>query len=137
MEVSASDNDVVDRVEFFVDGSLEAIDSDAPYQFSLLAPFGKTELELMGTAFDLSGNSASASRTVPLDPDLPPMVQIVQPVTGQQIFEGTTITIEAEANDDVGVATVVLEVNGTELPFFTGPPYTFEFVVGLGDGGTN
>jgi hypothetical protein len=65
VQVTASDNVAVARIEFYVDGALRALDYLGPYQwaFDTTTTTNKTHL-LTARAYDVAGNSASA--TIPV-----------------------------------------------------------------------
>ena len=58
---------------------------------------------------------------------VPPTVQITSPTAGTQIIQGSTVTVTASAEDDVGVASVSLLVNGQVVSTTSAAPYTFTF----------
>lgn len=62
MNVSASDNVGVSRVEFYVDGSLKATSTSAPYSFSLnTRKWSKGTHTLQAKAYDAAGNQGSSA----------------------------------------------------------------------------
>lgn len=58
---------------------------------------------------------------------VPPTVQITSPTAGTQVIQGSTVTVTANAEDDVGVASVSLLVNGQVVSTTSAAPYTFTF----------
>src|SRR5437868_4762486 len=61
VQVQAGDNVGVSRVEFYVDGSLRATDTQAPYTFNFdTTAAGNGSHVLKAIAYDATGNSASA-----------------------------------------------------------------------------
>lgn len=63
---------------------------------------------------------------------IPPQVFITSPASGTSVTEGSSVTVTANATDDVDVATVKLLVNGAEVDSDSGAPYEFSFNVPLG-----
>jgi Tol biopolymer transport system component len=64
---------------------------------------------------------------------LAPTVIVESPRDGATAQEATTITLEATAADDVGVASVQLLVNGAQYgPLLAAPPYRVDYTVPLG-----
>ena len=58
---------------------------------------------------------------------VPPTVQITSPTAGTQVIQGSTVTVTASAEDDIGVASVSLLVNGQVVSTTSAVPYTFTF----------
>ena len=63
---------------------------------------------------------------------IPPTVAITSPLAGSEHVEGTTVTVRAEASDDVGVAAVSFLVDG--VPAFNDgvAPFEFSYAIPLG-----
>jgi len=59
--------------------------------------------------YDAVGNILSVTRTTNNDP---PTVQITSPAGGETFMEGAPILVTVDANDDVGVVSVDLTVDG-------------------------
>ena len=124
----ASDNIGVDRVEFFIDGFLRETVTTPPYNY-----LWDTSQENAGghnlhaRAFDLSGNSGvSPVITVTVDSlidNIPPDVNIVNPLNGQ-IVSGT-VNVVAEATDNVGVDRVEFFIDGILRQTVSAPPYNY------------
>ena len=82
---TASDFDgYIDRVEFFVDGSLVHTSHGEPHGFTWTAPMVQRNYTLLARAYDNEGASTnSATRTITVYTDnLPPSVSIAAPVDG-------------------------------------------------------
>lgn len=111
VDVAASDNVGVARVELSVGGTVVGIDSAAPFAFawdSTGAANGSRSL--VATAYDAAGNrtnSAAVSVNVantlpPVAADTtPPLVALVNPVAGAV---SGTVTVSTSASDDRGAA---------------------------------
>ncbi len=85
--------------------------------------------ELRVRVIDPAGNEGEALRTVTLIPDLPPTVQIQQPIDGQTVVEGSTIPIVVDVEDDVQVTSVELRVDGEPVHTFAFEPFVVQIVV--------
>ncbi|GAB4259093.1 MAG: hypothetical protein Kow0092_07040 [Deferrisomatales bacterium] len=119
VEVSASDNLGVVRVELYVDGAPLAAAETAPYLFSwdtAGTPEGAAVLE--ARAYDAAGNvGVSHAVTVTVDnaadpvDETPPAVVLVSPADGATV--SGRVRIEARAQDDVGVALLEALVDGS------------------------
>src|SRR5205823_5390675 len=118
---SASDNVGVVGVQFFVDGApLGAEDTSAPYSVSVgTSTSDNGSHTLTAVARDAAGNSkTSAPVTVTIangpPPDTtPPAVSISSPGNGQTV--PATVTVSANASDNVGVAGVQFRIDGANF----------------------
>ncbi len=61
-----------------------------------------------------------------------PQVRLVSPHEGLTLIEGQTITIAAEATDNVGVAQVEVRVNGVPIGVLKKSPYRLAFTIPAG-----
>lgn len=59
---------------------------------------------------------------------VPPTIQITSPASGTQVIQGSTVTVTANATDDVAVAAVNFFVNGQLAFTSTTVPYQFTFM---------
>lgn len=115
VNVSASDNIGVSKVELYARGVLVAVDSVAPFAFSWDTTTGADgSAGLLAKTFDAAGNVASSATvnvTVANTVDLsPPAITISNPTNGIKI--GNSIAIAASASDNVAVATLSIYVDG-------------------------
>ena len=117
----------IDRVEFYVNGTLRGTDSSSPYQHSLdtttLTPGSHN---LMARAYDVAGNMTSSSViaiNVTAPPDTTqPTVSITSPANNST--HSGTITVSANASDNVGVTRVEFFINGQLISTDMSSPYT-------------
>jgi len=126
---AASDNLGVAKVEFYCDGSLYSTTTSTSFSFSLnTSSLTNGSHTVMVKAYDTSGNSASASRTVsvsnsPAAPDATaPAVALTSPLNGSTVSR--SVTISASATDNVGVARVSIYVDNVLLCTDTLAPYS-------------
>jgi hypothetical protein len=64
----------------------------------------------------------------PFQPDaVAPVVAIVSPHDGDVLEPGSTLAVDVDASDDVGVASVTLRVDGQLAEARTEPPWTWHF----------
>lgn len=123
----ATDNDVIDRVEFFADGKLFATDRVATngiYDAGFLVPAAEgSSIVLSAKAYDAAGNASSpASITVSVAKDTtPPAVTIPSNPAGMRFAEGHTVSISANVTDNTGVALVELLVNSKVVSSIQNP----------------
>ncbi len=117
VSASASDNVGVAKVQFLVDGSpLGAPDLTPPYSTTLSpASFANGPHTLTAVATDLSGNSANASIGIVISnaDTIPPSISITSPGGGSTV--SGTITLSASASDNVGVASVQFQLDGSNF----------------------
>jgi hypothetical protein len=80
-----------------------------------------------GTATDNAGNTAtSASYKISIDQTLPSILQFSSPT---QLAPGQSGTATVTATDNIGVASVVFQLNGTIISTLLGPPYAASFTI--------
>jgi beta-lactamase superfamily II metal-dependent hydrolase len=123
---SASDNVGVTRVEFFLDGALQATDTTSPYSWSWnTATSTNAAHSLTSKAFDAANNNAtSAAVSVTVNNDLTaPITSITAPAGGATVSGTTTVT--ASASDNVGVTSVEFYVDGVLKNTDTTSPYSW------------
>lgn len=111
VDVSASDNVGVARVELSVGGSTIGIDSAAPFAFAWdTTSVANGSRSLLATAYDAAGNRASSAAvtvnvanpvSAPATDTTAPKVALVNPVAGSV---SGTVTVNASASDDSGAA---------------------------------
>lgn len=124
VSIGASDNAGVSKVELFINGSLWATDSSAPYDIawdSRLTANGSATLQAY--AWDAAGNrgqSQSVSVTVSnqVADTQAPSVSFRSPANGARI-SGTT-SIKLGASDNVGVTQLSLAIDGKTVSTVTG-----------------
>ncbi len=135
---SDSDGEVV-RVEFYVDGTLVATDTSAPYSFDA-SGLAAGDHTAQASAYD--NGSPSLSTSTPEVPftvqggssNLPPTISLTSPASGGTFPSGSAVTLSATASDPDGtVARVEFRVDGTLVSTDTSAPYSFD-VTGLADG---
>jgi hypothetical protein len=112
VQAEATDDIGVARVEFTA-GGLAGMDDEGPFEFEFQVPTGVTQLTLGATAIDFGLNQGAAPPVVlNVVSDEPPAVSITSPVGGAEFVEGSTIVVQADAMDDVGIARVDFLVDG-------------------------
>jgi thermitase len=131
VNVTASDNVGVTRVDLLVNGTLLASDTTTPYGFSWdTTSLAGSSASLIARAYDAAGNSANSHAvTVTVSSSgssdtTPPAVAISSPTGGTV---SGTVSVSVNASDNVGVTRVDLQVNGVLLASDTASPYTFSW----------
>ncbi|MDQ3908415.1 MAG: Ig-like domain-containing protein, partial [Acidobacteriota bacterium] len=128
VQVSASDNVGVTRVELYADGGLVGTKTAAPYAFSWNTdPLAETTHTLQAKAYDAANNvgtSSPVSVTVKHDVT-PPTVSLTAPAAGSTL--AGTVTVSANASDDKGVARVEFYKGATLIGTDTTAPYSVQW----------
>jgi chitinase len=124
----ASDNVGVTRVEFYVDGILEATETSAPYVYSWnTSSLADGNYTLMAKAYDAAGNvgqSEDVSIKVVKDTTRP-SVSMTSP--GNSATVSGTVAITAGASDNIGVTRVEFYANGGLISASNVAPYSFNW----------
>lgn len=129
VNVSATDNVGVVKVELNVNGALYAADTSAPFDFNWdTTSLGNANVTLTATAYDAAGNKAVspgvAVNVQNLQADsIPPAVLFTSPASGAVITSNTTINIAA--SDNVAVASVTLYIDGSQVAASTGTSLSY------------
>lgn len=125
VDVSASDNVGVSRVELFVNGTKFASDTTAPYSFSWdSAAVADGNVSLTAYAYDAAGNFASRAVTVavsnavpPSEPEktvadtVAPTASLINPTAGSTL-SASKVAVSGAGVDNVGVVALRLYVDG-------------------------
>lgn len=130
VDASATDNNSVARVDFYVDNVLKTGDTVAPYSY----PWNTT-LEtnashtLKAIAVDSGGNSSPQSTVSVVVDNAKPTVTLTAPIASATPYSGSVI-VTATAADNRALANVAFYVDGGPTPVSTinAPgPYTFNW----------
>jgi hypothetical protein len=122
LEATASDNVGVAKVEFYVDGTLIAMDSTSPHAaFWNTTGAGEGAHTLMVRAFDGAGNVRTSAEVGVTVDNTAPTTAISAPA--QNALVGGIVQVSATASDIHGVAKVELYVDGTLIGTDTSTPY--------------
>lgn len=124
----ASDNVGIQKVEFYDDQSiLVGTKTSSPYTINWNVGNTTGRRTITAKAFDTSGNSASATRSVNVvgssSDTTPPTVSITYPSNGAILSRRQSISIQATANDNVAVTQVNFEANGATICGDNSAPY--------------
>ena len=103
-----------------------------PYTIHANASSQAASVAIEATAFDEDGNKSSAAISINVQ-DSPPTVKITEPFgeagADPVVTECHTITISADATDDVAYPSVVFTVNGEPQSAITRPSFSIQFTV--------
>ena len=126
VNVSATDNVGVTRVDLLVNGTLYVTDTTAPYAFSWdtsALPDGPNTLQ--ATAYDAAGNQGNSSKitlTVAND-TIAPKVTIISPVGGAAVSGNVAISVSATDNNKV--AQISLLIDGKQVALSYGSQLSY------------
>ncbi|GGL97486.1 Ig-like domain-containing protein [Deinococcus aerophilus] len=133
---AASDNVAVTKVTFYRGNTEIGSDTTAPYTLSAAVTAADNgTVGYRAVATDAAGNSAesSASVTVNIDATMPTVSLTATPTT---ITAAGSVTLTADAKDDVGITKVTFYRGNTEIGSDTTAPYTLSAAVTAADNGT-
>lgn len=124
----ASDNVGVTKIEFYVNGILQATDTATPYVYSWnTSALATGSYTVMTKAYDAAGNigqSSTVSVNIVND-NTAPVVSLISPANNTTV-SGTTAII-ASASDNVGVSNVEFYLNGAIIFASNVAPYAFNW----------
>ena len=133
---SATDDTKVQKVTFFVDGTIVGERNQEPYHYAINTEQFRDGTHVLSVqAQDGAGNmSPQASVTVHIaQPDtLPPIVEITAPTADATLSARTSVTMEATANDDQQVTYVEFYVSGELVCTDEAAPYSCVWVTPKG-----
>lgn len=103
---NVQDDQGVVRVEFFVDGSLEVTDNEEPFQFT--RTFTTGTYQVIATAYDAQGLSASAQTTLFVRDPLPevPRIALTSPTPNSYVPFTNVTALQAGASDNESITDV-------------------------------
>jgi subtilisin family serine protease len=138
VNVTATDNVGVARVDLLVNGTVVASDATAPYAltFDSAAYEDGKQLSLQARAVDAAGNAGSSSTVaVTVANDVtPPVVTINNPKAGSTVTG--TVSVSVTATDDKKVAKISLTIDGREVAVAYGGSLNYSWNTGgKGKGG--
>ena len=130
VNVNATDNIGVTRVEFYANSGLIGTDITAPYAFSWdTSTYSDGSATLQSRAYDASGNQASSSTVsvTVINDTIPPTVAITSPANGSVV--SGSVAINAAASDNKKVAKISLLINGQEVAVAYGSTLSYTWNV--------
>ncbi|MDH3841796.1 MAG: Ig-like domain-containing protein, partial [Chromatiales bacterium] len=119
VDINASDNFGVEKVDLLVDGLTVATDTTAPFQFSWdSVDHADGEAKISARAVDVHGNRSESARVTvnvmnggeQIDDTVAPSVRIESP--GQGATVSGNVSLRAAATDEIGVTMLSITING-------------------------
>jgi thermitase len=138
VDVSASDNVGIAKVELRANGALVATDSTSPYAFSWdSTKVANGSVSLQATALDAAGNVATSSPVAvtvsnssgqTLVDTTPPSVSFTSP-SASSALTGSSVSIKVAAADDAGTASLqlTLSIDGKTVLTGTGGSLSYKW----------
>jgi thermitase len=142
VDVSASDNVGVTKVELRANGNLVAADTTSPYGFSWdSTKVANGAVNLVATAYDAAGNtgnsttvSVNVSNNVVVDPTpspvvdaTPPTVAITNPTGGSKVSGMVTVNVNASDNGGTSNLRQTLYIDGQSVASSTGGSLSYKW----------
>lgn len=127
IQANATDNNQVEKVEFYVDGIFKNSDTKEPFEYSWDTKVYKhnSSHTILVKAYDSSDNIGTAASVGVVVVDITkPIVTVTNPPNGKKVSSSTTLTIAAQTSDVSGVAQVEFRVNGVLKCTDLNIPYT-------------
>ena len=138
IQANASDDTGISHVEFFKNGTLIHSDSSFPYEYQWLVNASDNGSHTWtAKAYDRAGNSATSNTvncTVDIDV-IAPNVALTNPTAGSTYVEPGTLTVAADATDNVGITKVEFFDNGALIHTDQSSPYEFDWTYDEKDNG--
>jgi RHS repeat-associated protein len=128
LKATATDNDSIDRVEFFVDAT-ELEDTASPYSKTWTATAGTHTVK--ARAVDNEGATRTTA-SISIRGNALPTATLLAPGDGSNYVDGDIVPIKVSASDDTGVDRVEFLIDGAEAGQVTGSPYTYYWSAKLG-----
>ncbi|WP_249937193.1 S8 family serine peptidase [Roseateles sp. DAIF2] len=134
VDVTASDNVGVSRVELRANGQLVATDTTAPYAFSWdSSKVANGNANLVAYAYDAAGNAGSSAAVtvnvanIVVADTTAPVVSILNPVNGSTV--SGTLSISVSASDNAGAAGLVqtLAIDGKTVATGSGASLAYNW----------
>lgn len=128
IQLSATDNVAVERVELLIGSNILGSTSQAPYTIpldTLKLPEGPATL--VARAVDSSGNSKTASLSVVIDniaDTQAPVITSIKPVEGTKVKSGN-VAVSATATDNEAVVSMKVFINGVQKAASTSGSISF------------
>ena len=135
VNVAASDNTGVTRIELYIGGSLHAQSSSPSASFTWnTGNFLDGTYALEARAYDAANNVTSSTRSVtvqnsPARDSIAPVVSITSPYNGARVRGLWNLNVKVAASDNVGVSRVELYIDGKLAGTRSYAPATFTWSV--------
>ncbi|WP_257449822.1 Ig-like domain-containing protein [Archangium lipolyticum] len=123
---TAADDQAVERVEFYADGTLLGTDTSAPYETSW-NPAGVADgaHALTAKAYDSGGRVGTSAAVVVNVDTTPPDAALTSPAP--ESFLKGTVVLAASASDNLAISKVEFYLDGSLLGTDTSAPYTLSW----------
>jgi hypothetical protein len=140
VSVQALDDTGIDRIEYYVDGSLDFVATQKPYNYQWVVTnfINGSSHNIYARAYDPNQNN-SVSNIVSVNiqnTDInPPTILITYPSQNSTFIAGEIVDIRADAQDNIGIQRVEFFIDGILRITDTSIPYSYEWDTSqFGDG---
>lgn len=134
VDVSASDNVGVTKVELRVNGTLVATDTSAPFAFSWdSAMVANGMATLSATAIDAAGNAGRSAdvavnvANVAAVDTVPPVLSIANPINGSKVKGNVAIKVNASDNNGTAGLVQTLYIDGARVATVSGGTLSYNW----------
>lgn len=140
---SVTDNIGISKVEFYDGATLKGADTVSPYEYSwTISAVDNGNHSLTAKAYDAAGNYkisdiVAVTVNIPVPDTTLPSVNFTSPANGAAYTTAKTVSIAANANDNVGVAKVQFYDGTTLLGTDTTSPYSYSWAITSANNGTH
>jgi hypothetical protein len=135
----ASDDKGINKVEFYIDGSLKKTDSSTPYRYSWdTTTYSDGSHTIKVTAYDTANKNRSRTITVTVKNEgggNPPSIIFTNPKNNETV--SGTVTIQTNVSASGGVNRVEFYIDGDRKGTDTSSPYTYNWDTTLYPNGTH
>ncbi len=133
VQVLASDDVGVQCVEFYINGELVLTDEDSPYEYNWDTSVAEEDENHSITVIieDVNGNRTTLTpisvfvNNLPAADTAPPIVNILNPLSGQTL--SGTVQIQINATDNTEVESVAITLDGVIIHEMTESPYNYSW----------
>ena len=129
IDVTATDDIGVTKVDFQVDAATKNSDTTSPYSYTWDSTGASIGTHTLGViVYDAAGNTTLVPvsvNIVPVPDTTKPTVSVTSPASGSSIVTGASSAITLSAADDTAVTKVELSIDGTLKTTLTTAPYAY------------
>lgn len=127
--ITASDNEGVSKVEFYIDGTIKSTDTTSPYSYSWdTTQYSNGAHTIKAIVYDTVNQTVSTQSSVTVNNvsgDEVPTIMLTAPAAGTTVSGAVSVT--ADASDDQGIAKVDFYIDGIFKETDTTAPYGYQW----------
>lgn len=130
LSANADDDHRVDRVLFFSNGNVIAVDYDAPYEYTYTPASVGWEVIAALAVDDVGQEAWSTAISLEVKANQPPTVTLDLPIDGAEIIQDALFELSATASDDSAVDRVEFFADGEPVGVAASAPYVVQARLG-------